>query len=207
MNAPQGTDAWLAERAGHASASVFKDILSKVKSGESASRRNLRLKLATERLTGIPVETYKNAAMEYGNDTEGLARLAYEAHTGNLVEETGFIKHPEVQWCGGSPDGLIDHDGGFEAKCPYNSTVHVETLMNGGIPPEHVPQVQGLMWITGRQWWDFVSFDPRMPAHLQLHVFRVARDAAYIKNLAAEVTVFIREVDELVAQLNERKAA
>jgi hypothetical protein len=194
MNAPQGTEAWLAERAGHASASTFKDILAKIKSGEAASRRQLRLKLATERLTGLPVETYKNAAMEWGNQTESLARLAYEA-----------AKHPSVKWCGGSPDGLIGDDGGFEAKCPFVSTVHVETLLNGGIPSEHMAQVQGLMWVTNRKWWDFVSFDPRMPAHLQLHVFRVNRDEGYIKQLAADVVVFLNEVDLLVAKLNEKK--
>jgi predicted phage-related endonuclease len=205
MNAPQGTEAWLAERAGHASASTFKDILAKIKSGEAASRRQLRLKLATERLTGLPVETYKNAAMEWGNQTESLARLAYEAASGNLVEETGFLKHPSVKWCGGSPDGLIGDDGGFEAKCPFVSTVHVETLLNGGIPSEHMAQVQGLMWVTNRKWWDFVSFDPRMPAHLQLHVFRVKRDEGYIKQLAADVVVFLNEVDLLVAKLNEKK--
>ena len=204
MNAPQGTDAWLVERAGHVTASVFKDVLSKIKSGESASRRNLRIKLATERLTGLPVETYKNAAMEYGNETEGMARLAYEAATGNLVEEVGFLKHPAIEWCGGSADGLIGDDGGFEAKCPFVSTVHVETLINGGIPSEHVAQCQGLMWVTGRSRWTFVSYDPRMPKHLQLYVQEVPRDDAYIANLEKEVRLFLAEVDDLVKKLNAR---
>lgn len=206
MSAAQGSSEWLAERAGHATASVFKDVLAKIKSGEAASRRNLRIKLATERLTGLPVETYKNAAMEYGNETEGMARLAYEAATGNLVEEVGFIKHPTIEWCGGSADGLIGDDGGFEAKCPFVSTVHVETLMNGGIPSEHVAQCQGLMWILNRQWWDFVSYDPRMPKHLQLYVHRVNRDEAFIKELEAEVRAFLASAEELITKLNERKA-
>lgn len=203
----QGSPEWLAARAGHVSASVFKDLLAKGRSGESSSRRNLRMKLVTERLIGAPVESYKNAAMEYGNATEPLACAAYEAYTGSFVEHAGFIKHPTLKWVGGSPDGVVDSDGGFEAKCPYVSTVHVETLMGGGIPPEHVAQCQGLMWILNRQWWDFVSFDPRMPEHLQLYVYRVPRDDAYIANLEAEVIRFLVEIQTSYNALMGRSLA
>lgn len=201
MNAPQGSQEWLSERAGSVTASRFKDVLAKVKTGEASSRRNYRIQLVTERLTGTPVESYKNAAMEWGTQTEPMARMAYEAVSNEIVEEVGFIKHPSVEWCGGSPDGLINEDGGIEIKCPYVSTVHVETLMSGGIPSEHMAQVQGAMWITGRKWYDFVSFDPRMPEHLRLYIFRVERDEQYIENLSIEVSRFLKEADELYAQL------
>lgn len=204
----QGTPEWLALRAGHVSASVFKDVLAKTKTGEAAVRKALRLKLVTERLTGQPVETYKNGAMEWGTNTEPLARLAYEAKSGNLVEEEGFLLHPTIKWVGCSPDGLIDSDGGLEIKCPFNSCVHVQTLEEG-MPPEHKAQVQGAMWVTGRDWWDFVSFDPRMPAGLQLHIERVIRDVEYIKTLEEEVVRFLGEVEADLARLlklaNERK--
>ena len=206
MSAPQQTAEWLSERAGHSTCSRFKDILAKVKSGEASGRRNYRVQLVTERLTGAPAESYKNAAMEYGAETEAAARQAYEELTGNIVQEVGFIKHARLPWVGGSPDGTIDSDGLIEIKCPYVSTVHVETLLAGVVPPEHLAQCQGLMWVCGRQWVDFVSFDPRMPDHLRLFVVRVQRDDSFIENLSAEVARFNREVEALTAQLMGRKA-
>ena len=200
MNAPQGSGAWLAERAGHVTASRFKDVLAKIKTGEAATRKAYKIQLVTERLTGLPVESFKNAAMEWGTAQEPVAREAYEARTGVLVDLADFLKHPAMKWCGGSPDGLIGEDGGIEIKCPHNSTVHVETLM-GGMPSDHVAQVQGNLWITGRQWWDFVSFDPRMPERLQIYVQRIERDDKYIATLQAEVEAFLSEVEALHARL------
>lgn len=193
MNAPQRTEAWLAERAGHATASRFSDVLAKIKTGEAATRRKYRIQLLTERLTGNPVQGYVNAAMQWGTMTEPEARAAYEAHSGALVAEVGFIKHPRIQWCGASPDGLVDDDGMVEIKCP-ESTTHLEWLDAGTTPSEHVPQIQGQMWVTGRKWVDFVSYDPRFPAHLQLLVVRVPRDEIYITKLEAELVLFLREV-------------
>jgi len=204
MNAPQGSEAWLLDRAGHCTASRFADVLAKIKTGEASSRRNYRLQLVTERLTERPVEGYKNAAMEWGSEQEPNARDAYEARTGALVDVSEFIRHPEVKWSGCSPDGLLGDDGVLEIKCPHVSTVHVETLLAGGYPSGHVAQIQGLLWVTGRQWCDFVSFDPRMPEHLQLYTFRVERDEAYIETLAAEVSRFLAEVEELTAKLLAR---
>jgi putative phage-type endonuclease len=201
----QGSSEWLAQRAGHATASRFKDVLAKIKTGEAATRRNYRVQLVTERLTGQPCETYTNAAMQWGTDQEPAARSAYEAHTGDLVEQAVFILHPGMAWAGASPDGLIGDDGGIEIKCPYQSTVHVETLQ-GGMPSEHMPQVQGVMWITGRQWVDFVSYDPRMPEHLQLYVQRIARDEKYIAELEKAVVAFLGEVSVMHQQLMKKAA-
>jgi len=162
----QGSIEWFQERAGKATASRFKDIIATIKSGEAAVRRNYKAQLVVERLTGVAQETYTNAAMQYGTETEPLARIAYEFRTDNKVSEVGFIQHKELL-AGCSPDGLIGTDGGVEIKCPFQSAVHIETLLNG-MPKEHMAQIQGTLWITGRSWWDFVSFDPRLPAHLQL---------------------------------------
>lgn len=197
----QGTQEWHKDRAGKVTASRFKDVMAKIKTGEAATRRNYKMQLVTERLTGLPVETYKNSAMEWGTAQEPLARLAYESKYGELVQQQGFLTHLTVD-AGCSPDGLIGTDGGIEIKCPFSSLIHVETLLNG-MPSEHTAQVQGAMWITGRKWWEFVSFDPRLPEHLQLYVQRVERNDIYIEQLEAEVLKFIGEVQALQAQLME----
>ncbi len=209
---PQRTAQWLYDRVGYCTASRFKDVLGVLKSGkEPAARRNYRVQLAVERLTNHPTSNYMNAAMEWGVTQEAQARMAYEARTGEIVEETGFIHHPSLEWCGGSPDGLVGAKGLCEFKCPYESAVHVMTLLDGAMPEEHAAQVQGLMWITGREWCDFVSYDPRPPRGLDLFVQRIARDDAYIASLETEVRKFLAEVaamlDAMHAKLETVKEA
>lgn len=204
MNAPlQGSEAWLLQRAGHCTASRFKDVLARIKNGEAAIRRNYRTQLVTERLTGRPCESYTNAAMEWGTNTEPFAREAYEAITGAWVDPAPFMPHPEIKWVGASPDGLIGDDGMIEIKCPYQSTVHVEALQSG-MPAEHIAQVQGNLWVNGRRYCDFICFDPRMPEHLRIYVQRIERDPVFIENLAAEVCNFLAECDAAYLKLMER---
>lgn len=205
MSAPQGSEAWRLDRNGRATASRFKDVQAKLKSGkgEAATRSSYRMELVVERLTGTPQEGYTNKAMEWGTQNEDAAREAAMDKTGLWIVQTGFIPHAELM-AGASPDGLIEQDGGCEIKCPFNSVVHVETLRNG-MPPEHVAQVQGNMWITGRQYWLFVSYDPRMPEHLRLHCERIERDEKYIAELEAEVRAFLGEVDAEYTALMGRK--
>lgn len=198
----QGSPEWLAARCGRATASRFSDVLATIKTGEAAERRNYKAKLVCERLTGIVEDSYTNAAMQWGTDNEPFARVAYEAQTGNLVEQVAFIPHPELM-IGASPDGLIEADGAIEIKCP-NTATHIDSLLKG-MSATHIPQIQGCMWLSGRQWVDFVSFDPRLPEKLQLYVQRIERDELYITKLALAVSLFLGEVDELVAQL-EKKA-
>lgn len=201
----QGTPEWLAARAGKVTASCFKHVMATVKVGEASTRRNYRWQLVTERLTGQPVPAYENEAMRWGTEHEPDARMAYEATHGELVQEMGLMLHPRFEWVGCSPDGLVGDEGGIEIKCPFSSVVHVETL-SGGMPTEHVAQVQGAMWVTGRQHWDFVSYDPRMPEKLQLYVERVKRDDAYIARLEAAVVQFLVEVDRQHQALLQRAA-
>ncbi len=190
----QGSPEWFAARCGKATASRFSDVLAKLKSGgESASRKNYRARLVVERLTGKPLETFSNAAMQQGVEREPLARLAYEAETGHVVEEVGFFDHPSML-AGASPDGLINADGMLEIKSPQLAT-HLEYLALDAEPPEYTAQIQGQMWICGRAYCDFVSFNPDFPAHLQLIVRRIQRDDAYIAKLAAEVAQFLDEVE------------
>ena len=198
--ATQRSDDWYAARCGKATASRFKDVMARLKNGNPAADRQKYLtELVVERLTGQPVPAYENAAMRWGTEQEAAARAAYEQRTGVAVEETGFIAH-DVLMAGCSPDGLVDWDGLIEIKCPYNSAVHIETLLNG-MPAEHTAQVQGQMWITGREWCDFVSFDPRMPEPLQLYVQRIHADPKAIADLAFGVSAFLKEVGAQVEAL------
>jgi YqaJ-like recombinase protein len=206
MNAPQGTEAWRIERAGHVTASRFDDVQSKIKTGEAATRLKYRLQVVTERLTGVPIDGFQSGPMRWGTETEPFGRMAYEAKTGILAAEAPFRKHRGHAWIGASPDGEIDADGVLEIKCP-ESTTHVAWLQDGPrLPPEHVAQVQGVLWVTERRWCDFVSFDPRMPERLQLFVVRVARDDAYIAALEKEVLAFAAECERMIEQLNRLAA-
>lgn len=198
----QRTDEWLQARAGKATASRFKDVLAKIKSGEAATRRDYRYQLAVERLTRQPVQGYSNAAMQWGTDTEPQARQAFQFLEGLKVEEAGFIVHEHLL-AGCSPDGLIGTDAGLEIKCPYNSTVHIQTLLDG-VPPEHMAQIQGSMWITGRRRWHFVSFDPRLPEDLRYYHEIVGWDDDKIALIEHEVTRFLEEVSGLLKRLRER---
>lgn len=205
MTSVQGSPGWRLERAGKATASCFDKVMAKVKVGEATTRAKYRLQLVVERLTGIPVEGYQNAAMQWGIQTEPEARMAYEALRGVLVEEVGFVSHPSIQGCGASPDGWVGEDGMVEIKCA-ESTTHLTWMEAGGVPSEHVAQIQGQMWVCGRKYVDFVSYDPRFPSNLQLFVVRVPRDDAYIADLEREIRVFLAGVNSMVERLLKRSA-
>ena len=205
---PQGSAAWLFERVGYITASRFEDAIGKGKKGQYlAAREAYKWELVIERLTGSPSEHWTSAAMQWGSDCEQRSRMAFEAATGMILEPCGFIKHPQAKWIGCSPDALIGEDGGFESKSPYNSRYHLETLIAGMIPPEHFAQVQGGMWITGRAYWEFQSFDPRLPEPLNCFRQRVERDQTYIDKLAVEIDAFADEVNDLTARLAKNLAA
>lgn len=197
----QGSDEWLEARLGRVTASCFSDVMAK---GQGITRLKYMRRIVAERLTGKPIESYFNRDMELGTELEPFARLEYEAKTGNLVQEVGFIQHATLL-AGSSPDGLIDDDGGLEIKS-VKPTVQIETIERGGYPYEHAAQVQGNLWILGRQWWDFVSYSPDMPERLRLYVYRVERNEEYIQNLEAEVIRFLAEAEEMYQRLMRRAA-
>lgn len=202
----QGSPEWFLQRLGKATASRIADIIAKTKSGYSTSRENYMTELALERITGARQESFTNAAMQWGTETEPLARAAYEAKTGYIVEEVAMLPHPTIPMSGASPDGLVDKDGQIEIKCP-NSATHAKTLINKKPDGKYITQMQWQMACTGRAWCDFISFDPRFPEHLQLFVVRVMRDEEMISELEKEVSSFLKEVDAMVKQLNEMEMA
>jgi putative phage-type endonuclease len=200
----QGTPEWFAQRCGKATASRISDIVAKTKTGYSTSRANYMAQLVVERMTNQVAESYSNAAMEWGVEQEVYARAAYESKTGNMVDQVGAIDHPRIAMSAASPDGLVGDDGCLEIKCP-NTATHIETILGEAPAKKYYDQMQWQMACTNRSWCDFVSFDPRMPSHLQLFVKRIERNDAYIAELESEVIQFLAEVDDKVKKLNEIK--
>jgi len=200
----QGSPEWFAQRLGKVTASRVADVIAKTKTGYSTSRDNYMAQLVCERMTGVVAESFTNAAMQHGTDTEPLARAAYEAHADVLVDEVAMIAHPTIEAAGASPDGLVGDVGQLEIKCP-NTATHIDTLLSQTVLGKYNTQMQWQMACTGRQWCDFVSFDPRLPTELQLFVKRVPRDDAYIQMLEKEVVLFLTELDGKIMKLNELK--
>ena len=199
----QRTDEWFSARMGCVTASRTADVMAKTKSGYSASRANYMAQLITERLTQTPTEGFTSSAMQWGTDTEPQARMAYELMTGETVEETGFILHPEIQNFGASPDGLVGSDGLIEIKCP-NTATHIDTLLSEKVPSKYVTQMQVQMMCTGREWCDFISYDPRLPAHMAFWCKRVFADTEMQEDIETEVRKFLMDTEDKMAKLMEK---
>lgn len=198
----QGTGDWHRARAGMITASRFGDVIGKGKNGQYLkAREDYLIEIVTERLTGEPIMRSHGVNGEYGKTLEEYARLAFEAETGIMVRESDFIQHPELKSVGCSPDGLISDDSGLEIKCPASSVIHLRTILTDEVPAEHMPQIQGNLWVTNRSLWHFVSYDGRMPAHLRLFHKIVPRDDKYIETLDAEIRTFERDVQAFMAKL------
>ena len=201
----QKSPEWFAARLGKVTASRVADVIAKTKSGYSTSRDNYMAQLVCERLTGKQGESFTNSAMQWGTETEPLARSAYEASTDIMVEEIGFVLHPKIEQAGASPDGLVGLFGMLEIKCP-NTATHIEALLTETVPTKYITQMQWQMACAQRQWCDYVSFDPRIRQDLQLFVKRVEFDASYVAMLEEEVIQFLKELDIKVNKLNNLKA-
>lgn len=201
----QGTQAWLNDRSGCATASRFADIIAVSKSnGRPLKARDDYLwTLAGERLYGTPTEAFTAKATEWGKELEPFARQGYEIQTGNVIVPSGFVPHKSIDYCGASPDGLIESNGGVEIKCPKDRRVHIQTWRDG-MPVDHLPQVQGNIWVNERDWFDFISFDPRAPEEFRLYVQRIYRDDKYILALQSHVVDFLADVERLLWELHER---
>lgn len=197
----QRTPEWENVRLGKVTASRIIDVQAKLKGGGyGATRANYIADIVCERLTGERDEAYINAAMQHGIDNEPLARIAYEAATGNLVEEVGFVPHPSIAMAGASPDGLVGDDGLIEIKCP-NKATHLDFLLTRKIPLKYELQMLFQMICTGRKWCDYASYHPAYPESLKLSTLRVHWDQARVDEIEAEVIKFLEEVDQIIKQL------
>lgn len=182
-------------------ASCAGDMLATIKSGEAAARRDLRLRLVLERLTGVSQENaYVNADMQRGIDKEPDAIAAYEGLTGNLIRPVGFVMHDTLK-AGASPDGIVgDYEGGLELKCPKSAT-HLGYLRGKTLPKEYHGQIMHALWLTGAQWWDFLSFDDRFPEPLRVFHVRVTRNQTEVDAYEFMARQFLNEIDKELADI------
>ena len=199
----QGSPEWKQARCGFVTASRMSDVLATIKKGEAASRRNYKAELVGETLTGQAAEGYVSKEMRNGapwTPKPFVYRAAYEFRADVMVEQVGFVVHPNIQRFGASPDGLVGPDGLVEIKCP-NTATHLDWILANEVPSEHQWQMVAEMACTGRQWVDFVSFDPRLPQHLQLFVKRFSRKESEIVVVENEAQRMIADVDGILARL------
>ena len=180
-NHTQGSDEWLQSRLGKPTASNFGKLITPT-GKPSTSAEGYINELIAQRITGELPEFYTNEAMARGNELEPAAKAMYEFMHGVEVVEVGLCLHDEFE-CGASPDGLVGDEGGIEVKCTLPHT-HVSYLRAGDVPGKYVPQIQGCLWITQREWWDLMCYHPAM----EDLIVRVYRDEEYIKKLADAVT-------------------
>lgn len=207
MIAQQGTEEWLAERLGCVTGSRFVDVSTMDKAGKKflKARETAITEITLELLTGSPGAMWTSKATDWGKQHEPMARMAYEAATGAFCEEVGYIRHPQYLQIGCSPDGLLGGHKGYESKCPLTPTVHLDTLLNG-MPDEHMPQVQGGMWVCDCDEWDFISFHPLFPVGMQLYIQTIKRDDAFIATMSEHVLSAVVEINANVkALLNKYK--
>lgn len=199
MTILQRSEGWFADRCGKVTASRIKDIGAKPVKGKKYNA--LTLTILSERITGVQEETPASKAMQWGIDQEENAIAAYENETGNFVKGAGLIDHPVIKLSGASPDGLVNLDGQIEVKCPSTAT-HLNTLLTKEIPVEHIPQITWQLACTRREWCDFVSYDPRLPEHLQIVIIRVPAKDLDIAGVEQSVINFNIAIDKAMAELN-----
>ena len=138
--------------------------------------------------------------MQWGTDHEDEARELYIKEMGMHVDLIGFCLHDEYEKLGCSPDGIVGKDGLVEIKCPFNSDNHIAYCLNG-IPDKYVPQVQYQMWITGRKWCDFVSYDPRMPEKTRIFIQRIKTDKEMHDQFLYRCVEFVNIMEEDIKKL------
>jgi hypothetical protein len=206
----QGSAAWFAARRGLVTASRVSDAIArpKRKDGELLCRRDYRLQIVSEILTGISQDHYVSPAMEYGTENEPLARTAYEMALQVDVKLVGFALHPTISRAGCSPDGIIGENGLVQFKVPNTST-HIQYIIDGVVPKDYVEQMQWEMACCGPEFLynDFVSHDPRIKEEdLQTLIIRLPRDNAKIAEMESEILLFLAEVDEMMLRLKEHAA-
>lgn len=194
INVEQGTAEWYAARLGIPTASEFQTLLAKGRGGGvSVGRITYMRKLAGERLTGEPMESYTNEHMERGKAMEGEARDLYAMVANVEPTQVGFLRRGDV---GASPDSLIGDDGLLEIKTKLPH-LQIAVLEEGVVPNEHMAQLQGQLWVSGRRWVDFVSYWPGLPPFIK----RVERDEALIATIKVAADEFLIELAALVERI------
>lgn len=199
----QRSPEWFSVRLGCVTSSVVGKAAGRLKRSNERTQAALDLmyELAAERITGVPAK--RGNALAWGLAHEDEARGAYAFLSNAEIKQVGFVPHPIIENAGCSPDALVGDDGALEIKAPTSAT-HLQTLLADAVPEEHLPQLHWVLACAGREWIDFVSFDPRFPPDMRLFVKRVERDDEKIAALEAEAIAFLAELDGKLAALRER---
>ncbi len=186
----QKSDEWKDARRGKITASRFGDVLA----SPTTKRYQGYMEDLKNELMGVPdFDDDEKPWFQHGIEWEDEARGMYEWEQDIDVEEVGIIMHPEYDFISGSPDGLIGKDGGIEIKSRKSLTQHTKSE-KAGIDSQYKPQVQGYLWITGRKWWDFVSYYKSESGKTLLHVHRVDPDKKYHQKLKLACLDFWQQV-------------
>lgn len=192
-NVIQNSEDWFKIRSGKFTASSFGDLFA---SKSTLTYEKAIFKVAYERLVGETPESFSNEWTDRGHELEPLARDAYEVETFNLVEDAGFFELND--WVGCSPDGLIGADGMIEIKCPaYNTFIWY--INSGKLPSTYFYQVHGQMYVTGRQWVDFVAYHPPFKPF----IIRVDRDEKVCQEIEAALTEAIDKAKKIIEKLTK----
>lgn len=203
VDVEQGSSEWFEARCGVVTASNFGRILAR---GGGRTRRSYLYQLAEEIRTGRRQDVYENQYMARGRKLEPRARQAYETATGVDVRQVGMVYLDARKRIAASPDGLIGENGGLEIKCPLPKN-HLQYWQGGGAPAKYVPQIQGNLWVTGRAWWDFISYAPEESGERKILIRRIGRDEAYIRALQTAVEAFVYDLDCILERENPRESA
>lgn len=197
----QGSEEWFQAHCGRVTSSVIDDVLRE--KADAKTREDLKWRLLGEILSGKPSEKFRRGftskAMENGKDREPDARAAYMIANDCDVEQIGLVLHPFIERAATSPDALVGNAGVLEIKCPERET-HLKYRMANRIPPEYLKQCVWHLACTRREWLDFVSFSPELPAHLQLFVKRMEVEPGVIEDFERKVKQFLAEVNGLLVE-------
>ncbi len=198
----QGSDEWRELRSGILTASRIAPI---TRGAEAKTRQRLLREMAAEIISGIPAESYSNAAMRRGNEMEPDAIAEYESRTGFIVERVGFVRRTIKTFVapliiGASPDGLAGKNGLVQIKT-MQPDLMVAMIETNAVPLEHRPQCQAEMWVTGREWCDVAIFYRGMPV---MPIHRFERDDIFIQELRQAAEVFDHELRQLVAKVKSK---
>ena len=190
-NFEQGTPEWFEVRLGKFTASTAQAIASNGKGLET-----LVFEKAAEIITGKAKANYTNDDIDRGHELEMMARNAYELETGMQVKEIGFVE--ESQYIGCSPDGEVDKDGLVEIKCK-NDANFARYMYEGKIDPEHNWQMQMQMFITGKEWVDYVVYNENFPK--PVIVKRVMRNETEIAKLKTGLNTAVALLETIVEKI------
>lgn len=203
----QRTEKWFKDRSGKFTGSRFNDVLKRKDDcdfdDQSKGYTDLIYQITLERLTGNYTDTsMDSASLRWGREYEQEAKNYYILEFEFDVQEIGFVQHKELYFAGVSPDGVVtEKKGGVEIKCPKNSFIQMSRFLTG-IEDFNVPQVTGAIWTFDAEWWDWVSYDPRMPPHLKLFHQRIYRDEGKVKELETKILRAESDVRDLIEKFS-----